>query len=106
MLLCCSKNSLTSWWVDNEVSSAFEKEQQLMKKRGAKVQVLVPLNLDGHLFTGKWSSGYGAQVRRRLAADFTGCDDDSARFDQQVEMLIRALRADEGARETPPVSKL
>jgi hypothetical protein len=86
--------------------AAFEKEQQIMKERGARVQVLVPLNLDGYLFSGSWKSGYQAQIRRRLAADFTQIDADSARFDAEVERLIRALRADEGAREKPPKGKL
>jgi hypothetical protein len=67
ILLCCSESSLTSWWVDNEIGTAFEKEPQLMEDRGAKV--LVPLNLDGCLFSDRWQSGYQAQVRRRLAAD-------------------------------------
>jgi hypothetical protein len=108
MLLCCSEHSLTSWWVDNEIGTAFEKEQQLMKDRGAKVQVLVPLNLDGYLFGDKWNSqhGYQAQIKRRLAADFTEIGADASKFDVQVERLIRALRADEGAREKPPKQRL
>lgn len=107
MLLCCSENSLKSWWVDNEIGTAFEKEQQLMRDRGAKVQVLVPLNVDGYLFSDKWNSkhGYQAQVKRRLAADFTE-NVEGAKFDEQVERLIKALRADEGAREKPPKPRL
>jgi hypothetical protein len=106
MLLCCSESSLKSWWVDNEIGTAFEKEQQLMKEREAKVQVLVPLNLDGYLFSNKWKSGYQAQVRRRLAADFTEIGTDARKFDEQIERLIKALRADEGAREKPPKPRL
>ena len=67
VLLCCSQNSVTSWWVDNEIGKAFSKEQALMKERKEKVLALIPLDLDGYLF--RWKSGKGSQVLERLAAN-------------------------------------
>ena len=99
MLLCCSKHSLASWWVDNEISLAFDKEQQLTREQGRRVLVLIPLNLDGFLLSGTWKSGKATQVKQRLAADFTGWQEDNEKFEQTVGILLRALRADEAGRE-------
>ena len=106
VLLYCSKDALTSWWVDNEIDRAFRKERRLMTERGKKVLALIPLNLDGYLFSDEWESGKKQEVLSRLAPDFTDWDKDNSKFEAQFEQVVKALQTDDTGREAAPVSHL
>lgn len=106
VLLCCSKDSLTSWWVDNEIKIAFDKEQLLWRERGEEVLALIPLNLDGYLFSGSWKSGMSTEIKARLAAEFVGWENENLRFQQQFDRLVRALQTGNSGKDVPPSSRL
>ena len=90
--------------MNREIDTAIEKERQLQEKHGEQKLVLIPLNLDGYMFD--WTGAHAATLRKRLAADFTGWEQDNATFEAQFGRVVAALRSDEGAREAPPEPKL
>lgn len=106
ILLCCSEAALKSWWVDKEINKNFAKEQQPMHVSGKRFLSLIPINLDGYMFKSEWQSGKKDEILARLAADFTGWENDNDKFEEQFEKVIKALRTDAGAREVPPEPKL
>ena len=71
-----------------------------------RVFALIPLNLDGFLFSADYQSGKKAEITSRAAANFVGWEKDHALFDRELEKVIRALRTGEGGREKPPPAKL
>jgi hypothetical protein len=107
VLLCASKNSLTSNWVEREIKTTFAKEEALRKERGKPVFKLIPLNLDGYMFTAQCDLGVLANEIRGVSLRISGVGKtDGAKFNDQVNRVIKALRADEWAIEQPPPSRL
>ncbi len=53
-----------------------------------------------------WQDWKKQHLTDRLAADFTGWEKDNAKFEEQFQQVLKALRADTGARELPPKSRL
>lgn len=96
VLLCCSREALSSWWVERELDTAFEKERILSSQSGDSRLVVIPLDLDGHLWS--WNGSHAAALRKRVAARFLGWQSDGLVYRQQLERLQRALRSDPGGR--------
>jgi len=91
VLLCCSRDSLTSWWVDSEINRIFAKERQHMRASGKKSIALIPLDLDGYMFSEEWQSAKKEDVHARLAANFVDWRSELKAFDRGIERVIDAL---------------
>ena len=78
----------------------------MKQKKGKKVYALIPLDLDGFLFSGRWENGRATQVKSRLAADFVGWDNDNETFEAAFEQAVKALQTKDAGRERPPKRKL
>jgi hypothetical protein len=58
------------------------------------------------MFKPEWTAWKQRHLTSRLASDFSGWDKDNAKFEAQLEKVIKALHADAQARQGPPKSKL
>lgn len=95
ILLCCSEASLESWWVKDEVRKA-----QARERREGR-DIIIPIMLDRYLLE-RWEDGLESDISSRFAADFTGWEHDNAKFEEQFERVVRALRTDEGEKAPEP----
>jgi tetratricopeptide (TPR) repeat protein len=91
VLLCCSRGSLTSFWVDTEIEKAVHKERVLWNEHQERILVMIPVDLDGFLHRG-WQDPKASILRARLSADFTEWKKNEEKFYKQLEKLLLALR--------------
>lgn len=92
LLLCGSEASLTSWWIDHEIERAVAQEAELGDQQGEEVRLLIPIGLDSYASSGRFEGPGKDLLRDRLAADFTGWEDDGSTFSDQIERLVKTLR--------------
>jgi len=102
LVVCCSKHSLSSQWVEFEIKTALKKEKRLSKERGRPVHSVIPIDLDGYISSADCRSASAREFRRRVVSNFAGADKNAERLETKVEELVRALRADVAARGRPP----
>lgn len=91
--LCLSKASLNSPWMNAELEQLMAREEQARKQSGRNLQLLFPLNLDGHLFSGDFKHRHEKQLAR-VAVDLVGWRRNNTKLDQELTGLIRALTAE------------
>jgi uncharacterized protein YjbI with pentapeptide repeats len=90
VVLCASKASLTSWWVEDELDRVFEREQRIKQETGRDVRLLYPLNLDGYMFSGDWKHKQEKQIAK-LAIDFVGWRRNAEKLDQETTRLLQIM---------------
>ncbi|MCH7580412.1 MAG: toll/interleukin-1 receptor domain-containing protein [Chloroflexi bacterium] len=90
LLLILSGESVNSPWVENEVESAFEKEENA-KEKGEDRTVLFPIRLDSAVMD--TDAAWAASIRRtRHIGDFSAWKDHDA-YQKSFERLLRDLKA-------------
>ena len=86
LLLILSENSINSQWVEQEVETALEKEQQ---QDQLDPLILFPIRLDDAAMNSK--RGWVNFVKRRPMADFTNWENHDA-YQKELERLLRSLK--------------
>jgi uncharacterized protein YjbI with pentapeptide repeats len=98
MILCCSKTSLISWWVEKEFENAVIKEEDYDET------VLIPVDLDGYLLEQSTSGWVVGEIRKRHAQRFIDWKNPDE-FEKGFQKVLNALRMD-GGKPPPPEPKL
>jgi uncharacterized SAM-dependent methyltransferase len=84
-VICCSRSSLSSTWVAEELSQALYRDRQT-GKRGVML-----IDLDGFVVSGEFVSPHAAELRERISAQLLDSLS-SEEKDRQMHRLVEAIR--------------
>lgn len=106
VILICSKSSLNSWWVDNEIDKAIEKEKQLWRKNKKKTNAIIPIDIDGFIRNGNWDDGKKNQITNRVIESFEGWKNPGFNFSERLDRIIKALVPGKISKKPDPIPKI
>ncbi|HVO41990.1 MAG TPA: toll/interleukin-1 receptor domain-containing protein [Aggregatilineales bacterium] len=101
VLLCASRQSLTSGWVDDEIEIALQLERDAFRASGERRAILIVLDLDGYIHSSAYRSSKKELLRSRYCFNFTTWANEAA-YRGELARLIASLR--EGSHALPLTS--
>lgn len=93
LILCCSENSLNSWWVNREIENVLTREMKVYKTIGRAELKIIPVLLDDSFH--EWDGPNATELRRRLALDARNWRNDQLVLEKAVGQLLKAIRVGE-----------
>jgi uncharacterized protein YjbI with pentapeptide repeats len=93
MILVCSKDSLNSWWVNQEMNRILKKEREYQKVNDRKMNLLIPITIDDEIYN--WDGAKAESIKDKVIGDFREWKDD-IKFEESLNQLIEALNVDRG----------
>ena len=88
VLVFCSRASLSpgsNWWVDREIGRALDEERDRSRRQEADdISILLPVDLDGYLFSDECVYAHKRDLTRRIAATYRPGDN-------PTESIVQAL---------------
>jgi len=96
VLLCASRHMLDNAWINSEMNHVINSEDRFNREHGKECITLIPLSVDGYIKSDQWQYSKRDLLRQRLAADFTGWQQDDQKFQQELEKVVEALRMTDG----------
>ena len=100
LVLVCSKESLKSWWVKEELERIMKKERHYQNS-GGKEGLLIPITIDNHIYES--DSEYTDTILKHMVGDFKDWQY-GGKFEQSLDKLIRALNVNRSDKD--PISLL
>lgn len=102
VLLCASRKSLNSAWINDEITNALGKEETLYEQYNRRMWSLVSLDVDGYLHSAEYRSPNKVHLLSRLKGNFVGWERDTLLFLNQLSQILVALGLEHIAEGQPP----